>query len=452
MSVTQYIGARYVPIFADPIEWNDTRQYEPLTIVQYKGASYTSKQAVPLGIPITDTAFWALTGNYNAQVEQYRQEVRTFDGRITEAQEIAEEAQDGLEAEIQNRIAADVALSEAIAAEAQAREEAIQAEAQARAASEEALENSILSTAELRFKHKKIVCIGDSFTKGNQTTNYWPHFVNTVYGATTYNFGKPGQGFVNNAGGVFYDQLTAAINSSEFDNEDITDVIIIGGYNDYAASGSDLDNAVASIVRDAKSAFTNATIYMGAMLCGVYPLNYAIGGATNDQYRSRYISRMEYQAKSNGAIILPRPWTWLKGEMSWAVDNVHVNDAGQKYIAECIVNSMLGVNPTPFKQTRITSSDSAAIEEIDIMITAVDGMVDVDGHIKLKTDTAGALLFTALPEFAYFSQGFNAYHLVPNSSDKDNPSFVVTNGTTLRAFKTIANENIWFKGTWPQGI
>lgn len=83
MSVREYIGARYVPIFADPLAWDSSRTYEPLTIVQHAGNSYTSRQYVPAGIDIANEAFWALTGNYNAQIEQYRQEVRTFDGRIS---------------------------------------------------------------------------------------------------------------------------------------------------------------------------------------------------------------------------------------------------------------------------------------------------------------------------------------------------------------------------------
>ena len=77
-----YVGHRYVPkIFG---EWDDTQIYEPLSIVQYQGASYTSRQYVPVGIEITNEDFWVVTGNYNAQVEQYRQEVRTFDNRINE--------------------------------------------------------------------------------------------------------------------------------------------------------------------------------------------------------------------------------------------------------------------------------------------------------------------------------------------------------------------------------
>ena len=86
MATTQYIGARYVPLFAEPIEWDKTKQYEPLTIVTANGNSYTSRQFVPTGIEITNGAFWALTGNFNAQIEQYRKEVTAYDGRITAAQ------------------------------------------------------------------------------------------------------------------------------------------------------------------------------------------------------------------------------------------------------------------------------------------------------------------------------------------------------------------------------
>lgn len=92
MATTQYIGARYVPLFADPIEWDKTKQYEPLTIVTNSGNSYTSRQFVPAGIELTNEEFWALTGNYNAQIEQYRNEVTAYDNRITAAQDTADSA------------------------------------------------------------------------------------------------------------------------------------------------------------------------------------------------------------------------------------------------------------------------------------------------------------------------------------------------------------------------
>lgn len=76
MAVTQYIGARYVPMFAEPIEWSNTVTYEPLTMVTYQGATYTSRQAVPIGIDISNEQYWVCSGNYNAQVETYRQETQ----------------------------------------------------------------------------------------------------------------------------------------------------------------------------------------------------------------------------------------------------------------------------------------------------------------------------------------------------------------------------------------
>ena len=83
----QYIGARYVPKFfadenGDP-SWRDSIPYEALTIVMYLGNSYTSKKAVPIGVQIDNTEYWVLTGAYNAQVEQYREEVENLITMIT---------------------------------------------------------------------------------------------------------------------------------------------------------------------------------------------------------------------------------------------------------------------------------------------------------------------------------------------------------------------------------
>ena len=76
-----YVGHRYVPkIMGD---WDNTQIYEPLSIVQYQGNSFTSRQFVPSGIEITNEEYWASTGNYNAQIEQYRQDVVNYQKSIT---------------------------------------------------------------------------------------------------------------------------------------------------------------------------------------------------------------------------------------------------------------------------------------------------------------------------------------------------------------------------------
>ena len=94
---SMYIGARYVPIFADPVEWDDEREYEPLTIVVHNGDCYTSKCYVPKGAqlppyPEGQTKYWVKTSDYNAQfadlkktvldlsrlVEQFQKDNKTF--------------------------------------------------------------------------------------------------------------------------------------------------------------------------------------------------------------------------------------------------------------------------------------------------------------------------------------------------------------------------------------
>ena len=61
----QYTGARYVPIFGrvgeDTMEWDGNAPYEPLTVVVHQGTSYVSRQYVPTGVDVTDTAYWAAT-------------------------------------------------------------------------------------------------------------------------------------------------------------------------------------------------------------------------------------------------------------------------------------------------------------------------------------------------------------------------------------------------------
>lgn len=80
---SQYIGMRYVPKFADPIDWNGAKAYENLTIVTYNDESYTSRCPVPPGIDITNERYWAKTGAYNAQLEQLKGSVEDLSSQVT---------------------------------------------------------------------------------------------------------------------------------------------------------------------------------------------------------------------------------------------------------------------------------------------------------------------------------------------------------------------------------
>lgn len=191
---SMYIGARYVPIFADPVEWDDVREYEPLTIVVHNGDCYTSKCYVPKGAqlppyPEGQTKYWVKTSDYNYQfadlkktvtdlsrlVEQFQKDNERFTElingwnekviqwekdmtawgeRLDTVESNVADLTDSLNAEIARAKAAEQANAAAIAQETADRKQAISeldaaykaadaAEAQARAEADSALSNRI---------------------------------------------------------------------------------------------------------------------------------------------------------------------------------------------------------------------------------------------------------------------------------------------------------------------
>lgn len=191
---SMYIGARYVPIFADPVEWDDVREYEPLTIVVHDGNCYTSKCYVPKGAqlppyPEGQTKYWAKTSDYNYQfadlkktvtdlsrlveqfqkdnehftelingwntkVEQWEKDMAAWGERLDTVESKITDLTASLNAEIDRAKAAEQANATAIAQETTDRKQAISeldaaykaadaAEAQARAEADTALSNRI---------------------------------------------------------------------------------------------------------------------------------------------------------------------------------------------------------------------------------------------------------------------------------------------------------------------
>lgn len=106
MAVREYVGARYVPKFADPVEWQENTAYEGLTIVTYNNTSYTSKKPVPaaVGTPKNNSEYWAKTGDYNAQVEQYRQDVEKAVEKVEDIEEHVQDTSDKFDARVETAL------------------------------------------------------------------------------------------------------------------------------------------------------------------------------------------------------------------------------------------------------------------------------------------------------------------------------------------------------------
>lgn len=67
----KYVGNRCIPMPEG--NWDKNKEYENLSVVLASdGNSYTSKKNVPKGIELSNTEYWVISGNYNAQVEEYR--------------------------------------------------------------------------------------------------------------------------------------------------------------------------------------------------------------------------------------------------------------------------------------------------------------------------------------------------------------------------------------------
>lgn len=247
----QYIGARYVPIFGrkgeESIEWDNSAPYEPLTIVLYQGNSYTSRQYVPVGVEITNQEFWALTGNYNAQVEQYRRDVQAFDGRIsanataidaekTRAENAEQTLQDGIntnattiDAEKTRAEGAEQTLQDGINTNATA----IAKESADRITADTEIKNSIGFTSR---SGDKIVVFSDSTFQTNPDINN-----GNVLQKSVVDWMKelaPGMTIDNRGvGGTRTSWLLNTLNSlGESDISDATYVIVAYGTNDWQDS------------------------------------------------------------------------------------------------------------------------------------------------------------------------------------------------------------------------
>lgn len=203
-----YIGARYVPIFGG--EWDNSKTYEPLVIVTNQGNSYTSVTFVPTGIDINNTTYWALTGNYNAQVEQYRQEVAQVSER-----------QDTTEAEV-NQI-----------------QESIK-------------ELPELDDVYTRLKGKTIVVVGDSLTIGNGEAlgHTWVEQIAERYNCTTYNYGVSGSKICSGGSGSLDTDMINRVPSILAERPTCDYFILSGGANDknqnapLGSTNSDANNQV----------------------------------------------------------------------------------------------------------------------------------------------------------------------------------------------------------------
>lgn len=305
LNTNTYIGARYVPVFADPIEWSENTKYEPLTIVTYNGNSYTSRTFPPVGTVPTNETYWAMTGNYNAQIEQYKQET----------QEVKEEL-DNIQIQV-NTNSKNIQINS---------------------------QNISLLTK------KSIIVIGDSYTtqyvKDNTTVIPW--VVQIKQYLPNYNFfvsAEDGAGFGVNISSQdpirhnFYQLFQNLLNTLSSDQKmNITDVIIFGGANDIKYTTSDITtgmNNFKTLMNNVPNAKCNI------FLAGLYLTN-----NTNAETLIGTIYPHYLFASGRHGWGCFDVWKQLHASFYMSSDMTHPNNVGQNILASSMVGYFIGGYPT----------------------------------------------------------------------------------------------------------
>ena len=437
MSVTQYIGARYVPLFADPIAWDITQQYEPLTIVYYQGNSYTSKQAVPANIDISNTDYWALTGNYNAQIEQYRAEVQTYDNRITAntTSNTAQDAQlagtsssglktlidantnsntnqdaqlagtvtsglktliDGNATDIDALEAADTAITAQLAGTSSS---GLKTMIDANTNAIDALEDSVNEKCELIF-------IGDSW--GTQNDGVLPNKLGKRLNCKVHSYAVSGTGFIQGTAN-FLAQAQSAYDDATINASKVKYIIIVGGSNDFShgyTSSAQFNSSINTITNLLLPKFKNATVHVAFNVRFKY--NTDVWSKLNAQVNLwNNVVTNGTNSGDTAVIYHPSSSTWFS--KAWFNDDlIHITENALKAYALYLASAIGGTRINPMR-TNVTSVSLNAYTNVsgsahlffdeaelwcDVYLTVSS---DVTGTHGIKTDANGLFPIQLFP-------------------------------------------------------
>lgn len=181
----------------------------------------------------------------------------------------------------------------------------------------------------------KTICIGDSYGEGyNPDGNVtgWPTLLKGYLGLTDDNF------FSNNLGGAgFVNGTTFATllnqTNNHFTNEDVTNVIVCGGFNDMNVTENTIINAIYNFKKTANILYPNAQIFVGFI---AESTTLSTRGSLNPP-RAFYNSGCEY----NGITYLSGVENALHSDLMFGSDGVHPNNWGEECIAKAIANALL---------------------------------------------------------------------------------------------------------------
>ena len=366
MATRQYVGARYVPKFANPITWNKKNSYEALTIVTYLNNSYTSKKPVPANTEITNEEYWVVTGNYNGQVEEYRQSVVEYKNEV-----------DGYKNEV------DEYKNEVVG-----------------------YKNEVASKQTKVYK--KAIIVGDSWAVGyyngvGHPGQGWGDYACPLLGVTSDNIltvASGGSGFVNRTGEHFDAQIKRAYDDyPNFRNADL--ILCVGGFNDAQDNRtfSEVQTAAGSFFSNCKTYFPNAETH-------VFPLQLPYGSAsamTKTRWDVLSAIKQAYYNQTSGNLFLHdgiRRWANSFGVGASANDGSHLNQYGYNYMGQLIamcVRKVSNYYPTLVRTVDLSSLTDIIGNTIQNEVIEDNGILTINLTIEVTNWTTQ---YIPLPDIA----------------------------------------------------
>ena len=311
-----YVGARYVWKFADPLQWNKTTSYELYTVVQNNGYTYVSKKPVPANVEITNTDFWYLVADPNAQMEEIRQYVTRI---VTELEETVETYDERI------NTAASLAKNNVV----------VIADSYGNSVNYSTNVTSFLTLLEREFSNRQNQDIMTSFKSG------------AGFGSSTNNFITPLQTVINNA-------------TEDFKNG-VKKIVVASCINDRQQSLEAMRQGINNFKAEARAAFPNLENII-ACPCGMAIADNTLASAFNYEqvidlhYNYARLERDGYiETVPNGHLVMRKDEYFLG-------DGLHPTDLGNKIVFDYVLSAIDGV---PW--------NACYDEDVNITLTAPNG-------------------------------------------------------------------------------
>lgn len=196
------------------------------------------------------------------------------------------------------------------------------------------------------FANKKFILIGDSYADGytpdGNVTSWQSQFISITGLTNTITKHLGGIGFVNLVQNKNFQTLLEEVTN----DNNVTDIVVLGGYNDTPYNANQIYNAINSFIIKANEKFPNANIHIGFVgwsndSTKIYPLSITCQRYREScgYYMASYLNNIEYSLHYYF--------------VDFSSDGIHPNLTGQTKISRNLIQALMTGscnNPASFTQ------------------------------------------------------------------------------------------------------